>query len=311
MSATTGRRGDTLYFPGLVPTPFSAMADFLSVNEHARRLLPVADDVLGRPLLDAGRDAAIYDWEVFEIAHVVMGLALAATAGERHDLEPLACGGQSFGAITAAIFAGALDLVDGLQLIRASTRVEIDYFESLAEPVGTLFFYRLTADQVEGLVTESGHDLEIAVHLDNLVHGVCGTLVALEDFADRVRAAGGHIFYLMNRSEHCRSLQPLRDRLDREVYRVTPWSDPLLPLVSDVDGSWMTTAARVRDDLVDGWVTPVHWSLVADALADGGAERIFVVGPPSMFTRLVGRRATTVEVSPRSLARELVGGVVR
>lgn len=302
---------DTLYFPGLVPTPFATMADFLGGNLHARRLLPLADEILGRPLLESGRDAGIYDWEVFETAHVIMGLALASTATQRYGLEPIACGGQSFGAITAAVYAGALDLEDGLRLIRASTRVEIDHFDSLAEPVGTLFFYRLTTEEVAGLVAESDQPLELAVHLDNLVHGVCGTLAALEVFADRVRARGGHIFYLMNRSEHCPSLQPLRDRLEREVYRPTAWSDPLLPLVSDVDGTWMTTGAQVRDDLLDGWVTPVRWSLVADSLAERGAERIFVIGPPSMFTRLVGRRARSVEVSPRSLSRELVGGGVR
>lgn len=297
------RAADAVYFPGLVPTPFAALAAFLTGHEHARQLLPVADEVLGYHLLDRGRDADIYDWEVFETAHVLVGLALARGVEADTGSRPIACGGQSFGAITAAVHAGVINVPDAVRLIMASTREEIDYFESLPTPVGTLFFYRLTAHRVAELVAEAaaaGHQVEISVQLDNLVNAVCGTLDDLEDFAGRVRAAGGHVFYRMNRSEHCRSLEPLRRRLEHAVYRRFRWRDPQVPLISDVHGGPLATGPAVMADLLAGWVTPVHWSVVADGLTDTGATRIFVVGPPSMFTRLIGRSVPTVEVSPRS-----------
>ena len=294
---------DAVYFPGLVPTPFASLAAFLTGNEHARRLLPVADEVLGYRLLDRGRDADIYDWEVFETAHVLVGLALARGAERVTRTRPIAAGGQSFGAITAAVHAGVIGLADAVRLIVASTREEIAYFESLSTPVGTLFFYRLTTTQVTDLAAAAagaGRPVEVSVHLDNLVHAVCGTLDDLEDFAGRVRRAGGHVFYRMNRSEHCRSLDPLRLRLEQLVYRQFSWRDPQVPLISDVHGGLLPSGSAVMTDLLAGWVTPVHWSVVADGLTASGARRILVVGPPSMFTRLIGRSVPTVEVSPRS-----------
>ena len=306
----SARTGDAVYFPGLVPTPFAALAAFLTGNEDAQRLLPVADETLGYRLLDRGREADIYDWEIFETAHVLVGLALAQGIERATGTRPVAGGGQSFGAITAAVQAGVIDLADAVRLIATSTRVEIDYFDSLPTPVGTLFFYRLTARRVAELVAEAaaaGQDLEISVYLDNLVHAVCGSLDDLDDFAGRVRRAGGHVFYRMNRSEHCRSLEPLRRRLKHEVYGRFRWQDPQHPLISDVHGGRLDTGAAVMADLLAGWVTPVHWSVVADGLTGTGAARIFVIGPPSMFTRLIGRSVPTVEVSPRAPVPTLDG----
>ncbi|NNG36688.1 ACP S-malonyltransferase [Nakamurella aerolata] len=294
--------GDAFYFPGLVPVRFETLEPFLRADPHIRDLLPTVDRVLGYPLLERAADAEIYDWEVFEAVHVVVGLALARGLTSRSAVRPELVGGQSFGAVTAAIHAGALDLADGMRLIAASTEVEVDYFAGLDRQVGTLFFYRLATHQVDQLVAAAraaGHQLEISVYLDNLVHAVCGPLDELNIFADQVRHHGGHVFYLMNRAEHCGSLAELRHRLEIEVYQHFRWNDPTVPAISDVDGSTLTTGAQISADLTKGWVTPVRWSLVADSLIASGVQRIFVIGPPSMFTRLVGRSVPTVEVSPR------------
>lgn len=303
--------GAAFYFPGLVPVRFETLEPFLRTDPFAGQLLPVVDRALGYRLLERAAGADIYDWEVFEAVHVVVGLALARGLTERSGVRPQLLGGQSFGAVTAAIHNGAIGLADGIRLIARSTAVEVEYFAALDRPVGTLFFYRLSTDQVSELVAAAGtagQHLEISVYLDNLVHAVCGPMDELTGFADQVREHGGHVFYLMNRAEHCPSLGGLRSRLETEVYQRFHWNDPELPTISDVDGSTLTTGEQISNDLTTGWVTPVRWSLVADSLVASGVRRIYVIGPPSMFTRLVGRSVPTVEVSPRQTGQQPTPG---
>jgi [acyl-carrier-protein] S-malonyltransferase len=288
-----------------VPTTFPAVADFLSDNEYARARLAVADDVLGYSLIRAYEKADVYEWEVFEAGFMALSLALADWAADHLDLDPVVYGGQSFGAIVGAVYAGVLDYADALRLVRESTRVELDYFGSLAEPVGCFFFYRLASEEVDQLVARclsEGHRVEGSIYLDNSVHAVSGTMTGLRRVRELVMAAGGYPFYLMNRAEHCSMVSRLRERLDDEVYRRLRWRRSWLPMVSDVSGKLLTDPQEVRADLLDGWVTPVYWSTVADGIRDSGADRAFVIGPRTMFSRLTSDVVPTAVITPKAVA---------
>lgn len=295
---------DAIYFPGLVPTTFPGIAGFLTGNEFARHRLRVADEVLGYSLIDAYEKADVYDWEVFEAGFMALSLALADWAAAHLDLEPLVYGGQSFGAIIGAVYGGVLDYPDALRLVRESTRVELDYFGGLAEPVGCFFFYRLASPVVDRLVAQclaEGHRVQGSIYLDNSVHGVSGTMTGLERFRELVAAEGGHAFYLMNRAEHCPMVMELRQRLEAGVYRRFEWHRSPLPMLSDVTGQLLTEPGEVMADLLDGWVTPVHWSTVVEGIRASGADRAFIIGPRNMFSRLTGNSVPTAIVTPRAV----------
>lgn len=295
---------DAIYFPGLVPTTFPTIAEFLTENEFAQRRLAVADEVLGYSLIEAYEKAEVYDWEVFEAGFMALSLALADWATEHLALRPVVYGGQSFGAIVGAVYAGVLDYPDALRLVRESTRVELDYFGGLAEPVGCFFFYRLDSTVVDRLVAQclaEGHRVEASIYLDNSVHGVSGTMTGLDRFQELVAEAGGHAFYLMNRAEHCSMVVELRQRLEAEVYSQLVWHHSPLPLLSDVTGRLLTEPADVMTDLLDGWTSPVRWSTVVDGIRASGAERAFVIGPRNMFARLTGNSVPTAVVTPKAV----------
>lgn len=295
---------DAIYFPGLVPTTFPSVADFLTGNEFARRRLAVADEVLGYSLIGAYEKAEVYDWEVFEAGFLALSLALADWAHAELDLDPVVYGGQSFGAIVGAVYAGVLDYPDALRLVRESTRVELEYFAGLAEPVGCFFFYRLDSTVVDRLVEQclaEGHRVEGSIYLDNSVHGVSGTMTGLERFRELVAAEGGYAFYLMNRAEHCSMVAELRQRLEAEVYTRFTWHRSPLPMLSDVTGRLLTEPSEVMTDLLDGWTSPVHWHTVVEGIRVSGADRAFVVGPRNMFARLTGDSVPTAVVSPKAV----------
>jgi [acyl-carrier-protein] S-malonyltransferase len=294
-----------LFFPGLIPTRYDTISEFVATNEQARRRFAEADEVLGYSLIGAYRDAAIYDWEVYEAGFMALSLGLADWAEENLGGRPTVCGGQSFGAFMAAVRAGALSYAEGLQLVQRSVVVERDYFDSLAEPLGCHFFYRLPYDTVAALIKEfeaRGEWVELSVALDDEVHAVSATMATLERFEQRVREEGGFPFYTMNRAEHCSAVSGLRRRLQDEVYSTVEWRPARIPVVSDVDGRLLTDPEELKQDLLDGWTTPVHWETVIRGLKDAGVEEVWIPGARSMFARITKNSFVTRVISPKLVA---------
>ncbi|GAA2804836.1 ACP S-malonyltransferase [Crossiella cryophila] len=302
---------DAIYFPGLVPTTFPAIASFLQENEYAQARLRAADEVLGYSLIKAYEHAEIYDWEVYEAGYMALTLALADWADDHLDLSPVVFGGQSFGAIIGSVYAGVLSYADGLTLVRESAKVELDYFAGLAEPLGCFFFYRLDGPAVDRLVARcraEGRNVEASVYLDNSVHAVSGVMADLEYFRELVREEGGFPFYLMNRAEHCTMVAGLRQRLETEVYSKLDWRPARVPMLSDVTGELITDPQAIMTDLLDGWVTPVRWATVVEGIRRSRAEQAYIIGPRNMFSRLTGNTVPTAVVTPKAVEDYRVKG---
>jgi [acyl-carrier-protein] S-malonyltransferase len=291
-----------VFFPGLVPTTWSAIADYVTEDPAARDRFGAAGEVLGYDLAAAYATADVYDWEVYEAGFMALSLALADWSVRDGGLAPSVCGGQSFGSVVGAVFTGALSYEDGVRLVRDSVRVEQEWFEAQEVPLGCLFLYRLSEQAVDRLVQEScaaGRWAQVSVHLDNSVHAISGSIPTLGLIEQRVREEGGYPFYTMNRAEHCPAVEGLRLRLADEVYGRLTWHGAAVPMLSDVDGTLLTGGAEIRDDLLAGWTTPVHWSVIVGGLQEAGVERVHVVGPRSMFARITNGVLPTDVVTPK------------
>lgn len=301
---------DAVFFPGLVPTGFGPVARFVTESEYARRRFAEADEVLGYSLADAYRDASIHDWEVFQSAFLALTLALADWAECHEGMSPAVCGGQSFGGIVSAVYCGSLSYADALRLVRASSQVEQDYFESLAEPVGCYFFTNIPREKVIRLVDEfrdAGEWIEISVEMDSDIFAVSAQMRTIEKFKARTRELGGFSFYTMNRAEHCAGVADLRERLYREVYSRFTWRSPRVPILSDVDGRLIDDPESIMQDLLDGWVYPVRWSTMIEGLRRAGTTRVYVIGPRMIFSRATRDVFPTLAITPKHALAAGVG----
>ncbi|GAA3214592.1 ACP S-malonyltransferase [Streptomyces sp. XM83C] len=295
-----------MFFPGLVPSGYDAIRDFVTTDPHARRRFARADEILGYTLADAYREASIYDWEVYEAGYMALTLALADRAEEMYGRAPSLCGGQSFGSFMAAVRCGALSYEEALRLVRRSVVVETEWFDSLEKPLGCHFFYRLPHDTVDRLLAEvraRGEWAELSVILDEQVHAVSAELTTLARFEQRVREEGGFPFYTMNRAEHCSAVGGLRKRLHDEVYGGIEWHEATVPFLSDVDGRLLTDPEEIKQDLLDGWTTPVHWETVLRGMRTGGVQEVWIPAPRNMFARITDRSFPTKVITPRSALR--------
>ncbi|GAB1688998.1 ACP S-malonyltransferase [Krasilnikovia sp. M28-CT-15] len=298
---------DAVFFPGLVPANYGSVADFILHSPYARRRYAEVGEILGYDLVAAFRDASINDSEVFQQAFLALYLALTDLAEQRSGLRAALTAGQSFGGLVAAVYAGALSLADSTTLIHRSTRHEVAYFASLPVPVGCFFFGGLSRAQVSTMIDEFADDgrlVELSVEFDNGISAVSATMPTIDLLKTWVADRGGRAFHTLTRAEHCPSVAPLRELVSAEYDRFT-WRECRIPLVSDIDGSLLRDGETVKVHLLDGWVAPARWSTITDGLTAGGARRVYVVGPRTMFGRVTKARFETVTLSPRRVMTEM------
>ncbi|MEV5955782.1 ACP S-malonyltransferase [Streptomyces sp. NPDC051987] len=289
-------------FPGMGPTPYHQVADFMTDHPYARDLVALADDVLGHDLLAHYRDSPTDYSAAAQVAFLVNCLASARWAEHEQGVRPALLAGASFGAKAAAIRSGALDAADGIWLTAQIARLETEYFADHHGDLVTLSFVRTPRPELDRILDELADWHEISCHIDDDFFMVTVRRDKLEWLRRRLRAAGGLPLYDTDPPMHVSLFGDLRDRVAAELLPRITIRDPELPVVADYDGSHRTTADGIRAMLLDGLVTPVHWPEVVRSLRAAGITRLCVAGPDALFGRVgVTRRAfEVVAASPRS-----------
>lgn len=300
-------------FPGLAPAGYAVIGDLLSGTPAGRDRIAEAEQVLDRPLLDEFRAAGAggpgtggpEGWEVADCAYLAAAVALADHLPDLLGGDPpRAVVGVSFGGFAAAVAAGGLDYADAVRLVSRSARAQARYLSGRA-PAGCLFCYRISAAEVHRIVADlrgSGRWVEVSADLGMDVHGISATLDTLELVKAAVRERGGAPIYTMDRPQHCSPMAGLRSRLAAHVYPRAQFRIPRVPLISDVDGSVVATPDRVRRSLLDGWTEPVYLRHTVAALRRLRVRRVYLVGPRSLFARLLGDAFDLVPVEPELAA---------
>jgi [acyl-carrier-protein] S-malonyltransferase len=336
MTGYDGR--SAVLFPGLAPAGYAAIGDFLAHSPAGRRRVARADRILGFSLLDAFRVDGTRNWAVADCAYLACTVALADHLRDvpggsptppgvieeaaphpdpAHGTGPLStgplstgpavCVGLSFGGFAAAVHAGGIDFDDAVRLVVRSADEQARFLAALPEPAGCHFCYRIGRDAVAEIVADlrrAGRWIEISADLGLDVYGVSATLSTLELFKRAVSARGGASIYTMDRPQHCAALTGLRDRLAATVYPEAGFRAPRVPVISDVDGGTATTAEALSRALLLGWTAPVHTRVTVDALTAYGVRRVYLVGPRTMFTRLLGDLFDVVVVGPETVLAE-------
>lgn len=278
----------TLLFSGLVPNKQPNVYELLASVPYGRDLVEQAEAVLGPDLLGRHRNAEIYDWDIYQTVYMIEHLVLASTWERLTQCRTDVLAGQSFGSLTAAVYAECLPFNEMVQLITRSTVVEEAYFSEAAAPLACVFYARLSREKTEQLMAEVLSEetdgwLDISVVQERGVFSVSGTASLVHRFGDEVREHGGLVFYTVERAEHCPALAPLADRLEHEVYSKFKFQAPARPLLSD-NGQFLSTGAEVAHDLARGWSRRLVNAEQYQAMLDYGVNRMVIPGHSALFS---------------------------
>lgn len=273
-------------------------------------------DAIGLDLVHYGTQAdadQIRDTSVAQPLLVAAGLLSAAalgTAASAADAAgtPGAVAGHSVGEITAAVFAGVLDDMAALTLVRTRG----------------LAMAEAAAVTETGMAALLGGDPEVSVaHLERLgltpanVNGAgqivaAGTLEQLaalnEDMPEGVRKI---VALKVAGAFHTHHMAPAVDALAKAAEALTP-ADPKITYVSNKDGQAVATGDEVVSRLVGQVANPVRWDLCMETFKELGVTALLEVCPGGTLTGLAKRALPGVKTlalkTPDDLdaARELI-----
>ncbi|MFI8321249.1 ACP S-malonyltransferase [Streptomyces sp. NPDC085529] len=265
-------------------------------------------DAIGLDLVHYGTKAdadEIRDTAVAQPLLVAAGLLSAAALG---DVSPGAVAGHSVGEFTAAAFAGVLDGIAALRLVRTRG----------------LAMAEAAAIAPTGMSALLGGDPEVTVpHLEKLgltpanVNGAgqivaAGTLeqlAALE--ADKPEGVRRVVPLKVAGAFHTHHMAPAVATLEQAAQELSP-ADPTVPYVSNKDGRTVATGAEVLARLVGQVANPVRWDLCMETFQALGATALIEVCPGGTLTGIAKRAlpgvATVALKTPDDLdaARTLV-----
>jgi [acyl-carrier-protein] S-malonyltransferase len=302
---SSSKTGTAMVFPGMGPLDFAEVGKFMIVSDLAREFLGQADDALGYSVFDALRSTESDYSEAAQAAFLVNCLALARWAEAELGVAPDICTGGSFGERAAAVYGGALSFPDAVKLTAGLVSCISEYFQEHNKDVVTQSFARAPRENLGPILQEldeQGEWYEYSCYLDDDIFMISLRERNLEWFQQKLRGIGAFPMYVMRPPLHSTIFGDLRALAEERVLGGAKLTDPSIPIVSDQDGTVITTAEGVRNLLLDGFVRAVRWPDTMDALRRSGVKTLCIAGPDRLFGRVncVLSNFDVIVASPRT-----------
>ena len=278
-------------FPGQGAQKVGSGRDLYEASAAARRVFQRADAALGFPLSELcfhGPEDTLR--QTVNAQPAIMAVSLACLEAAREDgllaEEPAFVAGHSLGEYTALVAAGALDLEDGLRLVRERGRLMQMAGE---ERPGTMAaILGLDEETAAAVCRETGAQVCNLNAPGQIVIG--GTLAAVEAALDLARQRGARRAMPLNVSGafHTDLMTPAVKGMARALERVT-LRDPQIPVLANGSARPLTSAGQVRDELLYQLDHPVQWQRSVEYMASAGVDTFIELGPGQVLTGLIRR----------------------
>jgi len=278
-------------FPGQGSQKVGGGRDLYEASPAARRAFQRADAALGFPLSDLcfhGPENILRQTINAQPAIMAVSLACLEAAREACLLtdEPAFVAGHSLGEYTALVAAGALDVEDGLRLVRERGRLMQMAGE---ERPGTMAaILGLDEETAAALCRETGAQVCNLNAPGQIVIG--GTLAAVEAALDLARQRGARRAIPLNVSGafHTDLMTHAVRGMARALEGVT-LRDPQILILANGSARPLTSAGQVRDELLFQLDHPVQWQRSVEYMANAGVDTFIELGPGQVLSGLVSR----------------------
>jgi [acyl-carrier-protein] S-malonyltransferase len=274
-------------------------AAWAAAHPEAQAVFEEADRVLGfglTRLIQEGPEEELTLTANLQPALVATSVAVLRAVEAAPGARPVAVAGHSLGEYSALVAAGALTLADALRLTRRRGELMQE-----AVPVGEgamAAILALSDDAVRDLVADTAEGDVLSVANLNAPGQVviAGQTAAVERAVEAARERGGKPRMLpVSAPFHCALMAPAREGLT-PMLAETPFADPSVPVVTNVDAAPVTHGDAARDALARQIDSPVRWvESIEWMVAEGGVEAFVEVGPGSVLLNTIKRIRPDVE----------------
>jgi [acyl-carrier-protein] S-malonyltransferase len=263
---------------------------------EAARLFAEADAVLGFPLTRLCWEGPEEELcETFNTQPALLTHSVAAWkvfAAEAGGFRPVCVAGHSLGEFSALVAAGALAFPDALRLTRERGRVM--RAAGAARPAGMAAILNLAEPELEAVCREASAETGgvVSVANDNcpgqvVISGEAAALERAMALALR-RGARRAVRLAVSIGSHSVLMREAAEEFGAAV-DAAQWSDPEVPVISNIDARPVSTAAGLRADVKAQLVSPVRWVDSVRAMQALGADTFLEFGSKDVLTGLLRR----------------------
>jgi|MGYP000695884304 [acyl-carrier-protein] S-malonyltransferase len=281
-------------FPGQGSQYVGMGRDLYEGYPAARRIFSRANEVLGFALTDLcfeGPKEELQKTVNTQPAVFVTSIACYQILREK-GIESEVVAGHSLGEYTALVVAGAFSFEEALRLVRRRGQLMQE-----AVPLGTggmVAVLGLDRERVERIAAEAARTGIINAANYNCPGQVvlAGEMHALEEVVRLAKEAGAKRCVPLSVSGpfHSTLMRGAGERLAQALDEIRV-RDPRIPVVANVDGSFLRTADEVRAALARQMYSPVRWEEGMRRLVEAGVEVFVEVGPGKVLSGLMKKIA--------------------
>lgn len=269
----------------------AGMLDLLDADPESRQVLDEAGASLGFEL----RLAVAGSTDIFEnvVAQPLICVSqLAAWYALRAALPaPTAFAGYSVGELASYACADAMDARQLALLARQRAQVMEDAAKT--HPGGLIAVRGMRREDIDLLC--EGHELWVAIVVDEAGFVLGGSQAAVDQFKDAVRGRDARVTCLkVGVPSHTPLLAQAVDRF-RDLLEHSTLRAPMAPVLSGIDASLITQRADAIDTLARQIGQTIDWCRCLDTLYERGCRVFLELGPGSALARMVRARFTDVE----------------
>ena len=257
--------------------------------ELVERYFKPADDILGYGLTELcfnGPEEALRRTDNTQPAIFLVSMAILDLL-RKQGVRPEAAVGHSLGEYSALVCAGVLRFEDALRLVRR--RGELMAAVNQRTPGAMAAVLGLAPDQVDAVCTAARDEGAGVVEAANyntpeqtVISGEAGAVqraiaLAKEAGAERV------VPLQVGAPFHCSLMDDMGAEFAAELDKYH-FADPQIPVIANVAGDYVRTAAEVKDALRRQVAGSVRWTATMQRLAADGYDTFIEVGPGRVLT---------------------------
>src|SRR5713226_5708266 len=219
---------------------------------------------------------------------------------EEKGLTPDFVAGHSLGEYSALVAAGALKFADAVQLVRKRGTYMQD-----AVPVGEGAMAAILglspAVVADACKRAAEGGVCSAANLNSPEQTVIsGSAAAVKRAVEIASQSGAKraVMLAVSAPFHSALMMPAQERLAKDL-AATPFADPHVPVVTNVDADTIKKGDEAREALIRQVTMPVRWEESMRMLLDEGVNTFIEVGPGRVLTgimRQIERSVTTLNV---------------
>ena len=277
-------------FPGQGSQATGMGKELAALYPVARHTFQEADEGLGfaiSKLCFEGPDEQLKLTENTQPAILTMSTAVARVLQEK-GIVPQFAAGHSLGEYSAHVAAGTMEFADAVRTVRNRGR----YMQEAvpAGEGGMAAILGMPLDQLQQVCADAAQGEVVSPaninSPDQIV--ISGHQKAVERAAELAKERGAKraVMLVVSAPFHCALMQPAQDRLEKDLADIH-FSNPEIPVISNIDASPKTTGEGSRQALVRQVTGAVQWAKSMQTLIGLGVKTFIEVGPGKVLTGLM------------------------